>query len=141
MRNRIITTIIALLLIFASCSDRNINPEKVRSQKSNNNVENFEVFFEKFSTDSVFQQSRIGFPLPVDTYDTDTENFKRSTVSATEWSFFDIKNLGKKILKTSKEKDRITVNIQIEETGVSVNYIFRQQKNDWLLIKIIDEST
>jgi hypothetical protein len=136
-----LATIISLFLLFASCSNGNTNPDKARPHNSNNQVENFEVFFEKFSSDSVFQKSRIKFPLPAETYDIDKGSYLKSATNAAEWSFFNIKELDRKILTTSKEKDQNTVNIQIEDTGVSVDYIFRKQGNKWKLTKIVDSST
>lgn len=135
--------IVVILFVFISCADRGKKDEKSIPQKTESQIENFEVFFDKFSSDSVFQSSRIKFPLPVETYDIDSEKFDKSTIAADKWTFFNIKELDKKkyILNTIKEKDQNIVKIQVEDTGVSVDYIFQKQEDKWMLIKIVDEST
>jgi Domain of unknown function (DUF4348) len=137
--------------VFISCADRvkkneKAIPQKAESQihqKTESQIENFEVFFDKFGSDSIFQSSRIKFPLPVETYDIDSEKFDKSTITADKWEFFNIKKLDKKYtFKTIKEKDQNIVRAQMEDTGVSVDYIFqKQQENRWMLVKIIDDST
>jgi len=86
-----IATITLVLLIFLSCSNEKINPEKPEPSTSNNNVENFDSFFDKFSSDSVFQRSHIKFPLMTESFDVGSDKTNTSTVNADKWSFFNIK--------------------------------------------------
>jgi len=135
-----IATIFSVFLLFVSCSNGNITPRTL--QKIDNSIENFDTFFEKFFYDSAFQCSRIKFPLAVETYDIDLNGFKKSTINAGEWNFFNIKQLNTEyVFIASKEKDQTTVTIQKEDTGLSVDYTFQQQQNKWILIKIVDQST
>jgi hypothetical protein len=134
--------IIVALLMGSSCSNEAVKPEKSRNQENNNQVENFDVFFEKFSSDSLFQRSRIKFPLPVETYDIDLDSNIKSTMEAGKWDFFNIKELDSNyIITPRKKKDQNIINLQKKETGISVDYIFQKQGDKWIMVKIIDEST
>jgi|SRR3954471_3659958 len=142
------------IVFFSSCSDekeiKNDSKENhstfVEENKKNTDtlgVENFDLFIEKFSNDSEFQVSRINFPLNVETYDIDDESYEKSTIKKSEWKFFDLKNLDeKKIRKINRDVDNnYILNIQIMDTGVFVDYIFKSKNNEWILIKIVDKST
>lgn len=120
-----VTKIILALLICSSCSNEAINREKSKFQKSNKDIENFDVFFKKFSSDSVFQRSRIKFPLTVETYDIDLDRDTTSTIDAGQWEFFNIKELDDNyILTTSIEKDTYTVNMQKKKRAYpSITYL------------------
>lgn len=138
-----ITTII---LATISCSTGENNNKDQDSQEpideSEIIVEDFDVFFTKFCSDSVFQFARIVFPLTVEAYDIDSDKFDTSNLDITEWDFVDFKKIDSSyIVELNKTDTNSVVNIQIAETGVSVNYIFEIQKSKWTLVKIIDEST
>lgn len=137
-------TIAIASLILLSCSDEKKKPAQPVSQTTNIKAETFETFFEKFSTDSVFQKSRIHFPLATETYDIDAEKSIPSTIEAGKWEFFNIKEIRqdkKNIYNIRKEKDQYILNGQIEDTGVYVDYIFEQQEWRWVMVKIVDQST
>ena len=137
-----VAKIILVLLIFSRCSNEAIKPEKFRNQENNNQVENFDIFFEKFSSDSLFQRSRIKFPLSIETYDIDVDSNIKSTINAGKWEFFNIKGLDSNyIITPGKEKDQNIINLQKKETGISVDYIFQKRGDKWIMVKIIDQST
>jgi hypothetical protein len=39
------------------------------------------------------------------------------------------------------EKEQYIVNVQMEDTGVYVDYIFERHTGKWTLMKIVDQST
>lgn len=137
-----ITIFSLTLLILASCSDNKNNQAKPATQRAKTQAESFDTFFERFSSDSVFQKSRVNFPLNMEVYDVGADSTTTPVIKANEWSFFNIKALGKKyIFKTRKDNNRYILTAQIEDTGVYVEYIFDLRESKWTLVKIIDEST
>lgn len=136
------TTILLAAFLITSCTEEKKKTEQPKAQT--NQAESFDNFFEKFSADSVFQKSRIKFPLVSQTYDIDSDKDVMSTVEATKWEFFNIKQLKQEkryIFKISREKEQYIVNVTMEDTGVYVDYIFEQQSGKWTLTKIADQST
>jgi hypothetical protein len=106
-------------------------------------VENFDIFFDKFQKDSIFQKDRIIFPLKYFTYDTKTDSFSEEFINKKEWKYFDFSKLPenylRKIIKISD--DEFKYNIQIEDTGVYVDYIFKIHNGKWYLVEVNDKST
>jgi len=132
-----------------SCSIIQKNTNETKSIKNTANIisfqeeENFDIFLNKFQKDSIFQKERIIFPLKCLSYDTENDSFNEMYINKNEWKYIDFSKLPenylKKIIKISD--DEINYNIQIEDTGVSVNYIFKIYNSKWYLVKIKDEST
>ncbi|MCS3798877.1 DUF4348 domain-containing protein [Niastella sp. OAS944] len=137
-------TILLAAFLITGCSEESKKPEQPTAQTNHAQAESFDSFFEKFSSDSVFQKSRIKFPLTSQVYDIDSEKEVTSTTDASEWAFFNIKQLKqdkKYIFKTSSEKEQYIINVKMEDTGIYVDYIFDRQSGKWTLVKIVDQST
>lgn len=138
MGNKIFSFVI--LLIILGCDpqivDSQIKIDKIKKK------EDFKFFYTKFCSDSLFQISRINFPLKSETYDIDEESFGVSKLSIQEWKYMDFKHLGQEYQSSLNVLDEFaTLIIQKKETGISVKYIFELSKNQWFLVKVIDEST
>lgn len=105
--------------------------------------EDFNIFLTRFQKDSVFQKDRIIFPLKNLLYNTDTGSFEEKMINEKEWQFMNFSNLPENYLEniTKSNNEEFNYNIQIEDTGVSVNYIFKIHNNRWYLVEIRDEST
>jgi hypothetical protein len=105
--------------------------------------EDFDIFINRFQKDSIFQKERIIFPLKNLLYNTDTESFDERTINKKEWKFMNFQNLPENYIKniTKLNNNEFNYNIQIEDTGVSVNYIFKIHNDKWYLVEIKDEST
>ena len=105
--------------------------------------EDFDIFLNRFQKDSIFQKERIIFPLKNLLYNTDTESFDERTINEKEWKFMNFQNLPENYIKniTKLNNNEFNYNIQIEDTGVSVNYIFKIHNDKWYLVEIKDEST
>lgn len=136
-------------LLLGSCNNKPKSTTETNSFKDTTNLilkqekENFDIFFNQFQRDSVFQKDRIIFPLKNLSYNTDTESFNERLINEKEWKFTDFSKLPESYLKrvTKLSNDEYNYNIQIEDTGVSVNYIFKIHNNKWHLVEIKDEST
>ena len=136
-------------LMLDSCSIIQKNTNETKSIKNTVNIisfqeeENFNIFLNKFQKDSIFQKERIIFPLKCLSYDTENDSFSEMYINKNEWKYIDFSKLPenylKKIIKISD--DEINYNFQIEDTGVSVNYIFKIYNSKWYLVEIKDEST
>lgn len=120
-----------------------LNEDTVPIQDKNQLNEDFYVFIDQFQSDSVFQKERIVFPLKNLIYNTESERFDETVIDSIDWGFMDFLKLPNSYLKSflKSSVDEIIYNIQIEETGVSVNYIFKIYNQKWYLIEIKDEST
>ncbi len=122
-----------LLLFGCANSERN-------SENQTLGLESFDAFYQKFFSDQVFQKNRIDFPLLNLLWDIDNKRFDKEIIRIEDWDFITL-NDKKYIKKVIKSKSEGTLNIQIKDTGVSVNYIFILKNGRWYLNKIIDEST
>lgn len=137
-------------LLCVSCNSKpNVNVEVTQFeitasiQAVKPTYEDFHIFIDQFQSDSVFQKERIVFPLKNLLYNTDSGLFDEKVIEMNEWEFMDFQTLPKNYLKsiTQLNVEEFTYNIQIVDTGVSVNYIFKIHEEKWYLIEIRDEST
>lgn len=147
------------LLILLTCSCNNNAKSKIEISESSkettcltvevNEKEDFDVFFSKFQQDSIFQINRIEFPIKYHIYESgsyidDSENVidlqnREVIINKNEWNYQNIDEYIKIISKISENEYHIE--LQIEDTGVSVNYVFKIKNNEWFLVEIVDEST
>jgi hypothetical protein len=112
------------------------------------NKENFDSFLLKFSTDSIFQVSRIKFPLEFKTLDYDTFKELKKTINKKDWR---MDNIFMNEEKVSQIYDNFSLNIKDTdervfrwvgvENGINVLYFFKRIEGKWYLIKFEDTST
>jgi len=115
------------------------------------NTENFISFLKQFMSDSVFQMSRIKFPLEYKTlYDSDEESFLDTTLTLnqSDWRFNNLyhglKHLTNFLYSRSseiKETDEMLLYVSGVENGIFIQYFFKRLDSKWYLIKKNDEST
>jgi len=131
-----------LLIISFSCVNKHENL-MILKRKNNIKKESFDDFFEKFNKDSIFQFSRINFPLNNEIYDVESNELYKENIKLENWKYFNFLALSKKYVKTVHQikKDEVKINIQIIDTGVNVDYFFMVKNQKWILVKIVDEST
>jgi len=144
---------------FLSCQQKPV-PEmrkvsETETEKSIENqsagVENFDVFFKRFSKDSVFQKKRTKFPLKIAYYEdvTESEDLTARYVKEKETEPIDFTE---DALAMNKETDKFTFKIEKTadgmvykrigyDNGIYISYIFSLSGNFWFLSEIIDEST
>lgn len=109
----------------------------------------FNDFIDKFSTDSIFQISRIRFPLKTKWYDLDND---RDSVIYEDKSGFKMMDFRKKKstaqygqweqrIVVDKNNASATIEIRGIENGIMVDYLFEKINGAWILIEIDDSST
>lgn len=114
------------------------------SQTKNN--EAFDTFFTQFKKSKSFQIERILFPVKVIHNEFSTESGKTEIffISKVKWDFSDFStSMNKKLFITQKSipPNNHNVIFQIEDTGVYVQYLFKNQNGKWFLYEIRDDST
>jgi len=98
-------------------------------------TEDFETFNSKFHSDSIFQMSRINFPIEGHLI----EDFKKYNWNSKNWQLMKTtvgsKNLSKDYkVKTMKSDSLVIENIWIENSGFYLERRFKRINNQWFLI-------
>lgn len=149
MNNRYLISIYLIIILLAGCKNNQGKTTDIIYLKDSVELqteqvnENFDTFLSQFQQDSIFQKQRTIFPTKITSYNTDTEMYEESFINEDKWSFTNFTELPKKYIRelTKIDNNRYKYNLQIEDTGVSINYFFSLNKEKWYLVEIIDEST
>jgi hypothetical protein len=143
-----------LLLLLWSCSNTTENSHKNKlpasvaiqsttepsETSSDKNEEEFDNFFQRFSKDSSYQLTRIGFPIKVTSTDGEKDEIK--LINKKDWVYTDYSNLESGQLRREKvNKGLINLIYTVEDTGVLVYHYFQKKNGKWLLVSIEDHST
>ncbi|WP_299260848.1 DUF4348 domain-containing protein [uncultured Aquimarina sp.] len=170
------TTLLIVLVAFATgCVDKKETNSKdldIKAEKTNEPVLdtlqepisdnpivpkncglNFEAFFNRFSKDSVFQKSRVKFPLKMtyfDAYSSDTTTPEEEYIEQQDYQFFNLSNDSE---AANRDIDRFRAKIEKKENdtyiyyqlgidnGIRVEFEFKKENNCWLFVSLKDEST
>ncbi|AWK05922.1 hypothetical protein HYN56_17500 [Flavobacterium crocinum] len=113
------------------------------AQNTKTTVEDFNIFFDKFNSDSKFQVSRVIFPLK---YQVNNEDFELTdyTMSKDKYKVLTLnRKSDEKYLKRtlSIKKHKATLQQRGLDNGIYVDYIFELKDNKWFLKTWIDQST
>lgn len=109
--------------------------------------DNFNVFIEKFSADSTFQQSRVKFPLKTKWYDLSNG---RDSIIYQDRAGFKMMDFSKKktsgqyvqwVQKIVVDREKARIEIRGIKNGIMVDYLFEKVSGAWMLIEIKDSST
>ncbi len=107
------------------------------SIKQNNEVlpENFDEFFEKFKSDTIFQIQRIDKPVSVIISDEETEEEEKQEIKYVSFNQkdWDVK-IQFNIVKVSK--DTVNVILEGKDTGVHIEHLFAKRSDKWHLFQI-----
>jgi hypothetical protein len=104
-------------------------------------IEDFDVFFKKFNSDSLFQKSRIKFPFKIIIKDEDGDNSR--ILSKSEWHFIHLVNDKKEksiIRKVPIQRNKILITYAIEDTGIFIKHFFENINGKWRHTYCEDES-
>lgn len=130
-----ILCLVPLFLLLINCNRR----EKLKKvQKEDVVMEKFDVFYNEFHSDSLFQMSRIKFPLQGQNID----GFKKNKWTKVNWvllktKIYDIDTLE---FKTRWEKSATSFvqKCYLEHSGFSSEYRFQLIKKKWYLTYVLD---
>lgn len=137
----IITTFLISISITTFCAEKN----KLEN-KNTQNVELFDVFYERFLSDKDFQLERINFPIRGRYMDNDLAGTVESdSIIWTKENWSLIKKIDKKDLKDIKISKNISENeVIIKTEGVNENFItietYKKIDDKWFLIEYVDLS-
>ena len=112
----------------------------------------FEVFFEQFSKDSIFQKSRVQYPLKelyiksldptIIKIDTTYNSSEYNYIDFTEDKYGMEREYGKYTVEIEKiDSDSIHYKILGYDNGIHIIFKFKRVDTCWLLVGILDEST
>lgn len=109
----------------------------------------FDVFFEKFSNDSVFQRKHVKFPLKSSHLDNDYHDMIREDITFVKYRFMDFKGhkdamkqeYDKFTVETIKKKDTINYLLKGDDNGIYIEVKFAFENDCWYLVAIEDSST
>lgn len=109
--------------------------------------EDFEKFFEKFCTDSMFQKSRVRFPFPEISYDIE-DNKTINSLTSVDWTSINLKYDSSAYYKKVDsykqifeiESDRAKVGFRGIDNGIYFDFIFEIPDSTWQLVRYVDYS-
>lgn len=138
-----------VLFLFLACQDAPKPTTTPIAELSESKDSSFDSFINKFSTDSVFQKSRIVFPLKTTVYDMDAQQDKIIFVSQKDCAIMDFrqkKSTGQSdqwVQKTILHADSSKAHIEIRgiDNGISVDCKFEKKNGNWYLLEVNDHST
>lgn len=132
-----------LVCVLFSCDNNSKKKKLVGINKNIIKKEVFDGFFVKFNNDSIFQFSRIIYPLKNEIYDTESGQYSNEYIKRENWKYFNFTKLPKSYIMTLNKlkNDNNIINIQIDDTGINIDYYFTLKRDKWFLVKIIDHST
>jgi len=102
--------------------------------------ESFDKFFHRFQTEPGFQKSRIEFPLKVVSIDDDNSSSVKY-ISGTQWKYSNVFTRPGRLIK-KKVIDATTIEIQLQQqdTGFEMHFLFKSKQNSWWLYSAKDLS-
>ena len=104
--------------------------------------ETFESFMEKFSLDSLFQESRVVFPLKKKYLNEDLKEVEKLVEAADWWRLIleATDNYSMRYFENKKVNQGV-VEFRGIENGISLTYIFELKNGEWFLVEMEDLST
>lgn len=137
MGKRILCTILGLITIASAISMSGCKSVKNNSTKdpdSMSSIENFDAFYNRFHTDSLFQMSRIKFPLQGIKVDGEGEKkWSKKNWITMKAKIYDVDTTR---FKTDYKKtdDSFTEKFWIEDSGYVSEYRFNLIHKKWYLV-------
>ncbi|BAU52600.1 DUF3810 family protein [Mucilaginibacter gotjawali] len=111
--------------------------------RADSTEEKFDSFFSKFQTDSVFQKSRIVFPLKYKVSSDEGESGTVKFIPKNKLSYFGlfVANGKKGIIKQiNLNPATVKIQFQIKDTGYQKDFTFVKKRGQWQLVFIEDNS-
>ncbi len=103
----------------------------------------FNLFFDLFSKDSIFQTSRIRFPLKRMTQEIEKDSPSIGWIKKEYWKFLKLENkvFDNYSIEIQENIDAAIIEIRGIENGIYVNFNFIKENDKWILILWEDYST
>ena len=134
MKN-LITISTIILLTFISCNRFQTKEKKNITKYSK---ENFDTFYDKFHNDSLFQISRLKFPLKGGPDRGDiNEAWTKENWHILKTEIYDVDTTKYKVFYEKKEKS-FKEKVWIENSGFSFEYNFELIDNKWFLVSAFE---
>ena len=125
------------LLLIASCTNRGNNPVRATQESID---EDFYTFFKKFVTDSLFQVSRIEFPLEMSVLD-DYQDVMRGAITMEQYRFMTFSPEGSFLVRPETSENEQTVVFRMEETDIRTYFVFKKDNiGKWRLMRYDDRT-
>jgi len=102
--------------------------------------ENFDDFFNKFRSDSIFQMERVNFPLTLVTWDID-DNLATEEIDRENWRHlkleykdeFGTREIDAYTQETKIYADSAKIELRGVDNGIHVDYVFNKVDGQWTL--------
>jgi hypothetical protein len=123
-------------------------PNRIIGNESNYFI-SFNQFIYRFSSDSVFQINHCLFPIKFTSLIDPVEDiYSIDFIERDNFNFIDLPITGNKFNRygyytiiSSKQRDKVNLQLRHNDNGIHINYIFSFQNKKWLLVEVLDEST
>jgi len=135
MRENYLTLRIGLILFFILISFTNCkqaNKKTSIQELSKTSIENFDEFYDKFHKDSLFQISRLKFPLKGGPDGDNNEKWTKKNWSMLKTKIYDVDKSQYKV-SYKRDKKSFTEKIWIEDSGFEFECKFELIGNQWFL--------
>lgn len=128
-RNKYAPTILLLCALCLSCNSnsRGVNSAPAHKSSQKNADESFDAFFTRFKTDSVFQKSRIRFPLKIKLTAGEGDIDSTNLIPAGRLPYINLftANGTKGIVKkTVLGQAKVDIRFQLQDTGFEESFTF-----------------
>ena len=147
---KIFALLIVFLILISSCKSTKNTTEKsnklVKEESSkpskptkiSSKAEDFDRFYDKFHSDSVFQKSRIKFPLQGQEFNgNEKTKWTKENFGLLKVKIYDIDTTEYKV-DYKKTRDEFTQKAWIDGSGYSSEYKFKLIDNKWFLVSVIE---
>jgi hypothetical protein len=127
---------ILILVPFASC--RQIKTMSTKQEKLKDTIENFDLFYERFHKDSLFQISRLKFPLKGGPDRGDgQEEWTKENWDMLKIKIYDVDTSQYKVFYEKLQKS-FTEKVWIEDSGFSIENRYELINNKWFLVSAFE---
>ncbi|MBD1387588.1 DUF4348 domain-containing protein [Mucilaginibacter rigui] len=137
---KLILFLLVIIALFTGCSD---NPTKHNPAKKTtiSEISDFDTFFKKFKTDSVYQVSHVKFPFSITIGGDDEDGDSVSYIGKSKWHNITFKKDKNNIYKQSQlSKTEVPIQHMVEDTGISSFFNFLYRNGKWQLVSFKDQS-
>lgn len=143
MKNKLNYILLIALCILVSVNLTNCHTVKSNSQPkivNNNPDEDFTVFYEKFHNDTLFQVSRLKFPMGGMSIDGSAKTkWTRNNLPLMRTKIYDVDTSEYKVA-IKKTKNTFTQKVWIEASEFSSEFRFERIHAQWYLVYVLDQN-